>query len=427
MGWSPRLLTVNTYHYRRGGSDSLAFEHEDLFTQAGWSVGWFAMHHPENLSTPWDRHFVDELQFGFEYTPWQKLRMAGKVVYSLEASRKLSALIADWRPDVAHSHCIYHHLSPSVLVTLRRHGIPSVMTAHDLKLACPAYKMLNQYGICERCREGNLLHVVKNRCIHESLAASSLVMVESMVHKALGLYRRYLDKIISPSLFYRQKLLEWGWPSDRVVYIPNFVSVSNELPPDSKGDYFLYFGRLAPEKGVATLIEAAAACGVALKIVGTGPLESELRAMVPENNRGIEFLGYLAGEQLRRVIAGSQAVVLPSEWYENAPMSVLEAYALGKPVIGADVGGIPELVRSDVSGFLFESGNAEDLATRLEQFQALGHSQARELGLSARQLVLREYTAERYLEAVSALYEELGVRSTRAGIAGPMVEVEGRV
>lgn len=406
---APRLLTLNTYHYRRGGSDSLAFEHESLFTRAGWEVGWMAMHHPQNETTPWSRYFVDELEFGFSYTAAQKLRMAGKVIYSLEASRKLDQLVTQWRPDIAHSHCIHHHLSPSVLVALQRHGIPSVMTAHDLKLGCPAYKMLNSGGICERCKGGNLLHVVANRCIHGSLSASSLVMIESAIHKSLGLYRRYVDRVIAPSLFYRDKLIEWGWPPDRILHIPNFVATSEIVPAESAGDYYLYFGRLSAEKGVATLIKAALISGVSLVVAGTGPLESQLRAMVPEGDNRIRFVGYLAGEELRRCVRGCRAVVLPSEWYENAPMSVLESFALGKPVIGADVGGIPELVRPDCSGLLFESGDAEDLAQRLREFQSMGEDAAHALGQQARKFVMENFTAARYLAAVNRLYRDLGV------------------
>ena len=131
---------------------------------------------------------MEEIELGHSYTPWQKVGMAGKVVYSLEARSKLEALLARFRPDVAHAHCIYHHISPSVLGLLRARGIPTVLTAHDFKLACPAYKMLNHRGICERCRGGNLLHLVRNRCIYGSLTLSSVVFVESAVHRLLGLY-----------------------------------------------------------------------------------------------------------------------------------------------------------------------------------------------------------------------------------------------
>ena len=154
---------------------------------------------------------------------------------------------------------------------LRERGIPAVMTAHDLKIACPAYKMFNQHGICERCKHGNLLNVAIHRCVHGSLALSTLIMLESGVHRLLRLYRDNLDRVIVPSKFYGQKLAEWGWPREQLVHIPNYIVADDYEPQYAPGRYFLYFGRLAPEKGVDTVVQAAARVGVHLRIAGTGP------------------------------------------------------------------------------------------------------------------------------------------------------------
>ena len=213
----PRLLSINTYHYRRGGSDVIYLDHAGLMEQAGWSNAFFAMHHPNNLETPWSRHFIDELELGHAYSPWQKLTMASKVIWSFEAQRKLRGLLEEFRPDIAHLHCIYHHHSPSILSTLSEAGVPAVMTAHDLKIACPAYKMFNSTGVCERCREGSVLNVVRHRCIRGSLAASAIVAAESGLHRWLDTYRKHLAKVVVPSRFFMQKFIEWGWPADRFV------------------------------------------------------------------------------------------------------------------------------------------------------------------------------------------------------------------
>ncbi|HNP27302.1 MAG TPA: glycosyltransferase, partial [Nitrosomonas sp.] len=205
------LLSLNTYHYRRGGSDAVFFDHQKLFQDMHWNTIPFTMHHTKNEPSEWDTYFADELEFGNDYSLPQKLIMASKVIYSWEARAKLKKLIQHIRPNIAHAHCIYHHLSPSVLSLLKEENIPTVMTAHDLKIACPAYKMLNKNGICEQCKQGNLFHVVKNRCIHNSFMTSLLVAVESTTHKLLGLYKNNLDMIITPSQFYRDKLIEWGW------------------------------------------------------------------------------------------------------------------------------------------------------------------------------------------------------------------------
>ncbi|MEZ5659004.1 MAG: glycosyltransferase [Burkholderiaceae bacterium] len=407
----PRLLSLNSYHYRRGGSDAVYFEHAQLFREHGWDTGFFSMHHPKNEPSPWSKYFIDELEFGNDYGVVNKLAMAGKVIYSFEAKRKINQLIDDWRPDVAHAHCIYHHLSPSALAALKDRGIPTVMTAHDLKIACPAYKMLNSTGICERCKGGNLLNVVRHRCLHDSLSVSALVMVESAIHKSFGLYRNNLDKIVVPSRFFQNKLMEWGWPDDKLVYIPNSIDVSHYQASDQVGDYLIYFGRLAPEKGVATLLKAVSRTGVRLHLVGTGPVEDELKQLARDLRCDAVFHGYRRKEEFLPILQGARAVVLPSEWYENAPMSILESYGLGKIVIGADIGGIPEMIRPGVSGYLFESGNAEKLAGVIEQVFARSDESLLEMGRMARDDVAERFTAQRYFESMSDLYADLGVKA----------------
>ncbi|SEN13575.1 glycosyltransferase family 4 protein [Nitrosomonas marina] len=404
------LLSLNTYNYRRGGSDAVFFDHQKLFQELEWNTVAFTMRHPKNEVSEWEQYFVDELEFGNNYSILQKIVMAGKVIYSWEASANLKRLIQHVRPDIAHAHCIYHHLSPSVLNVLSEAGIPAVMTAHDLKLACPAYKMLNKTGVCERCKDGNLWHVVKNRCIHDSLAASMLVSVESSAHKLLGLYKKNLDKIITPSQFYRTKLIEWGWHPNKLVYIPNFIHYQSYAPQYKAGEYFLYFGRLAPEKGVDTLIKAALMTGVKLKLAGTGPDEKKLHRLVPEGCNTIEFLGYRSGDTLKSLIQHARAVVLPSQWYENAPISILESYACGKPVIGSWIGGIPEMLKPGETGFLFETGNVAALSELLQDFESMADSRLEEMGRAAHNFATSAFTVDRYLENMCSLYQSLGVR-----------------
>lgn len=405
----PKLLSINTYHYRRGGSDAVFFDHDALFRGLGWETAVMTMHHPKNTPSHWSEFFVDEIEFEHTYGVLQKLAMAGKIIYSFEARRKLDQLLARFRPDMVHVHCIYHHISPSVLPLLKERGIPVVITAHDLKLCCPAYKMLNRGGICEKCKSGNLLNVALNRCLRDSLSVSALVMVESVVHRALRLYRDNLDCIVVPSEFFRTKHIEWGWPADKLVYIPNFVRTQGVTQQIAAGNYFFYFGRLALEKGVATLIRAAVRAGVRLRIAGTGPEEASLKALAAEEGGDIEFLGFVSGEPLWKLVREARAVVLPSEWYENAPMSVLEAYASGKPVLGARIGGIPEMVNEGQTGWLFESGSVEGLAEKLAQMQAQPNAQIEAMGQQARRLVETTFNESLYLDRMLRLYESLGV------------------
>lgn len=410
----PKLLNVNSYHYRRGGSDAVYFEHAALLASQGWENGFFSMQHPKNEATPWARYFVDELEFGHRYTLRQKLAMAAKVVYSFEAQRKLRSLLQDFPADVAHLHCIYHHLSPSILPVLREAGVPVVLTAHDLKIACPAYKMLNAGGVCERCRSGSVLNLIKHRCVRDSLGASAIVAVESGLHGLHGpldSYRRHVSRVVAPSRFYVEKLVEWGWPREQLCYIPNYVDAAAFEPQYAPGDYLLYFGRLAPEKGVATLLRAAAQAGVALKLAGTGPEDEALRRLAAELGADAQFLGFQSGAALHALIRGARAVVLPSEWYENAPMSVLESFALGKPVLGAQIGGIPEMIEPGLSGWTFASGDVADLAERLHEIRATPDVRIAEMGRAAHDTVVQRFHRAGYLQQMLALYAELGVKT----------------
>ena len=182
-------------------------------------------------------------------------------------------------------------------------------------------------------------------------------------------------------------------------------------PNFEPGKYFVYCGRLSPEKGVATLLRAAKAAGAALKVVGTGPMEAELKSLQQELCGDVEFLGYRSGGELHGLIRGARAVVLPSEWYENAPMNVLESFALGKPVIGARIGGIPEIVIDSQTGWTFESGDADELAALLRQVAAEPAARIEQMGRSARSFVETHFSRAGYAEAMLALYSSLGVRN----------------
>ena len=405
----PSILSINNYHYRRGGSDVVYLDHAALMEEHGWTNGFFSMNHPKNFDTPWSKYFIDEIEFGHAYSLGQKLAMASKVVYSFEAQRKLKHLLNDFPADIAHLHCIYHHLSPSIISTLRYAGVPVVMTAHDLKIACPAYKMLNDTGVCEKCKDESLLNVVRHRCIRGSLAASAIVMMESSLHRWLNTYQGKLNKVVVPSRFFMEKFIEWGWPREQFAYIPNYVDASRFEPAYDAGDYFLYFGRLAPEKGVATLMSASKSAGVKLKIAGTGPIEAELKSLQGHSSDDIEFLGYRAGAELHRLIREARAVILPSEWYENAPMSVLESFALGTPVIGARIGGIPEMVIDGHTGWTFESRNVNELTSLLSEVKGMSANSLAKYGRAARDHVVSHFNRSGYLQATLQLYADLGI------------------
>jgi glycosyltransferase involved in cell wall biosynthesis len=402
------LLSINNYYYPRGGAEVVFFRHNGMLHDAGFRVVPFAMNHRMNVGGAERSEFASELEYSGESDGWvTKVRKGLKAVYSFEARSKLARLIDRSAPDVCHAHNVYHHLSPSILGLVRARGIPLVMTLHDLKIACPAYSMLSHDGVCERCRDGRLYQVVKHRCMKGSLALSALVMVESYLHLMLGSYVRNVDRFLVPSRFYLRKLVEWGYPAERFEYVPNFVSAASFEACYTPGTRFVYFGRLSREKGIATLIRAAAEARVGLDVIGTGPEEPELRALAAAGD--VRFLGFLTGAKLNAAVSSARAVVVPSEWYENAPLAVLEAAALGKPPIVARIGGLPELVAENESGWSFESRSVAELAATLRRVADLPDAEVSAAGMAARRYVEQEFSPQRYLERIRGVYGRLGV------------------
>jgi glycosyltransferase involved in cell wall biosynthesis len=362
-----------------------------------------------NQDSVWSDFFVKETDSDAARSPLAKISRAMAAIYSTEAARSVRGLVSAARPQIAHAHNIYHHLSPSVLVELRRQGIPVVLTLHDLKLACPAYKMYVHGAVCEACRGGALRNVVKNRCIKSSLMMSALVWLESSIHKLLDVYAGAVTRFVVPSRFFLAKFAEWGIDTTRFVHIPNPIDVDALTPEGDGGEGFVYLGRLVAEKGVDTLIRAAGRAGVRLRVIGTGPEEGALRRLAAEIGGEVEFTGYLSGAALRAAICSARAVVVPSEWYENAPISVMEASALGQPVIGANIGGIPELIRDGETGFVFDSGNVDSLVEVLTRVQRLPAGVLRGAGMAGREWMRSDFSPASYRDRMLDLYGTIGV------------------
>ena len=380
-----------------------------MFNEIGWDVIPFSMRHKNNKPSTWESYFVEEIEFGNEYSLLKKLTFVPKVIYSLEARKNLQKLLSVIKPNVCHAHNIYHHITPSILSLLYQRGIPVFLTLHDLKLACPAYTMLTHDGICERCKNGNLYNVVTHKCIKQSRGLSTIVFAEALLHKLLDSYTKNTMKLISPSKFYIEKFVEWGFNRDKFKYIPNFVQIKTESENYNVGKSFLYFGRLSPEKGLKTLITAASLANVQIWFAGNGAMESELKKYSEELNVEAKYFGHLSGENLYEKISNARCVVLPSEWYENAPLSIMESYILGTPVIGADIGGIPELIKNEETGFIFKSGSSESLAAVMLNVSNMPDSQINDMGHNGRNWMLKEFTAKIYRDRLLSLYSKYGI------------------
>jgi glycosyltransferase involved in cell wall biosynthesis len=408
-----RVLQIQTYHFYRGGDSTYMFNLSGLLERNGHEVAHFAMHHPENLPSPFSKYFVSEIDFPSlldRPTPASALRVLGRSIHSGEARGNITRLIREWRPDVAHIHNIHAHLTTSILAPLRKARVPTVWTLHDYRLVCPNSNLLSGEEICERCMPNRFYHVVLRRCKKGSLGASLLAMVTAFYDRLTRLPTR-IDRFIAPSDFLKNKLVEGGFDPGRITCLPNFLDVDSYGPSPAKG-YFLYFGRLSFEKGVDLLIRATARLGRgSLRILGEGPARLGLEGLAAEvGASNIMFLGHRSGEELRRILSEAQFVVLPSRWYENLPFSIMEAFASAKPVVASDLGGIPEMVDDGVNGYLFTPGDVDALAGLLERL--LGDPRlAEEMGRKGREKAMQLYTAEHHYERVMEIYRDITGRT----------------
>jgi glycosyltransferase involved in cell wall biosynthesis len=400
------ILYLNNYNYLRGGSERVFLEEARLMEQNGNNVCIFARRHPNNLPSQYEKYFPRDMVTDSLKPSIDVLRSLSQLFYSREAKKGLASMLQGIRVDVAHAHNVYYRLTTSVLDLLRQRDVPVVMTLHDYKLLCPTYKFLSHGRICEDCK-GHLFHMaIKNKCHKESFIASTIYAFESYLNQFFKKYQKSVKFFISPSLFLKNKFLQFGWPEERMIYVPNFINPSEFEPLYSPGKYFLYIGRISSEKGPTTLIQAFMKLSMKkakLTVVGEAPLMSRLKFMA-ENYPLIQFLGYLSGNLVNEITRNARAVIVPSICYENAPLSILESFACGKPVIASRIGGIPEMIDDGVNGFLFEPGNEDDLREKLELILSMPDPQISEMGQAARQKVEKEYNAELHYERLMAVY-----------------------
>lgn len=360
-----RILHVNKFLYRRGGAEGYMLDVAALQAERGCEVAFWGTDHPE---TPPQR-YQSLLAPYAELEPAPRglpgVVAAGRTLWSETARRRLAAVLDDFRPDVAHLHNIYHHLSPSILQALRTRGVPTVMTLHDYKLACPSYQFLAGDDICTRCLDGRFRHAVQTRC-KGSLASSALVAVEVRVHRSLGLYDP-IDVLVSPSRFLADQMRTSGVYPDRLEVLGNPADVASFPLKEVPGGPVFFAGRLAHEKGVDTLVRALALLpGARLEVAGDGPERGRLEALAQEVAPGrITFHGRLDKEELLRLLRSSTVAVVPSRWHENMPMAVLEALGSGVPVVATDLGGLPDLVDDGVDGRLVPADDPAALAGAL--------------------------------------------------------------
>ncbi|HYW68997.1 MAG TPA: glycosyltransferase family 4 protein [bacterium] len=401
-----KVLAANKYYYVKGGTERYYFVLKRILERQGHSVVPFAMEHELNEPSDVSDHFVSFEAFDDRGGTAARAKAAARVLYSREARKKIEALVDATGPDVAHLHNIAHQLSPSILYGLKARGVPVVQTLHDFKLVCPNYQMLVRGKTCERCATWRYYNAVRMRCMRDSLMPSALVAVEAYVHKLLGSYSRNVDVFVAPSRQLRDRMIAHGVDGDRIVHLPNTVALEEYEPRYESEGYGVYVGRLAAGKGLERLLSALARAGdVSFKIVGTGPMAADLqRAAAEKGLSNVEFLGYRSGEELKSIVGGALFVTVPSECFENSPLTVFEAFAQGKPVVGSNIGGIPELVSDGESGLIFEPGDEEGFADRILTLLN-DRGLAMEMGKAARNRIETHFGPAVHYERMMEIYE----------------------
>lgn len=399
-----RILNVGSNYRVEGGSDRYFLSLEALLEARGHTVVPFVARHPDNLPSEWASYFPPGVD-----TESPGMGDAVRFVYSRPARAAIDRLLADRPPDLAHLHVYYGQLTASILGPLRERGVPIVQTLHDSKLACPVRVFLSQGRVCEACDGRHFWKALPRRCNRGSLPRTALNVLEAYVSAWLD-DADAIDRFIAPSRFLERKMVEHGVTTpDRITVIPNFVDPAALRPAHEPGEHLIYVGRIRAAKGIETLVTAAGSMpGVPLLVVGSGRDRAALeRRVESEGWDHIRFLGFQEGEVLHDLIRRSVAVVVPSELYENCPMAVLEAMALGRPVVASAIGGIPELVAEGGDGLLFPPGSVSDLRERLE-WMVSDRRRAAEMGAAARRKVESEYTPAAHYDRLMAVYDGAG-------------------
>jgi glycosyltransferase involved in cell wall biosynthesis len=405
-----KILQINNCHYRRGGADVVYLNTGELLEQYGHEVIYFSQKNPQNLPCKDEKYFVEGIDF-FQKSFLQKIISIPRFLYSKTVAEKLEILIRERRPDIAHIHTYKGTLTPSILVILKKYAIPVVFTLHDYGLLCPHNLFLNgKKNVCTKCLESNNpLNCVINKCNRNSVIYSSISAFEYYFHSIFYPFHNYFSQFISVSQFNYDLHSRKEKYKNKLNLLYNFFPAINTVPINYKfGDYLLFYGRLSEEKGIITLLKAwkRSNSKSVLKIVGDGPQKEEILQFIKEQQlTNVQYLGFKQKTELVDIISNASFVIISSEWYENNPLTIIESYAYGKPVIASKIGGIPEIVENGKTGYLFESGNVSELVSVIKKGSNLSGKQYLEMSENAGKFAEKHFVAESHYNKLIEIYQ----------------------
>ena len=352
-----KILMVNKFLYPKGGAETYCLEVGKKLQDMGHEVQYYGMFDKKNTVGNKLNLYADQVDF--RTGKLNKLLYPFKILYSFKNKKMISKLIKEFKPDIIHLNNINFQLTPSIIDAAYKNRVPVVQTVHDYQMICPNHFLYNwkENRICNKCIYGSKWNCTKYNCIHNSKIKSFLGSIEGILYnKILKCYDK-VNLYICPSKFLEKKLLEQDKYKGKTTFLTNFIEIKEIEDKYKKEDYVLYFGRISEEKGIKELIKAFKELpNIKLKMAGTGNLEDECK-----NISNIDFVGFKTGEELTKLITQAKFVVYPSIWYENCPLSILEAEVCGIPVITANYGGMKELVEDGKTGILLDKIDAKTL------------------------------------------------------------------
>lgn len=404
-----KVLQINKFYYKRGGSEAYMFALIDLLKSKGHQVIPFSTRDKRNEFSKYEKYFSHSVDFNNNKNWGQNFHNLFHIFYAFDVARNLQNLLKKEKPAIAHLHNIARQLSPSIINVLKKNNITTIMTLHDYQLICPNYKLFVKGDICEKCKIHKYYNAAINKCVKKSFLKGAIAGLELAFHKLLKIYNK-IDLFISPSEFLKNKFKEWGMPAEKIVVVNNFLNIEKFVPCYEKEDYFVYIGRLASEKGLFVLLKAMNLLkeeNIKLKIIGEGPQQENLKKFVEQRKLNkIEFLGYLQENDLRKILSRAKFIVLPSLWYENYPISLLESFALGTGAIVSRRGGNTEIVKEGKTGLVFSPGDYKELAYKIKNLY-FNEKLITEFAKNARIQVEQNNNPEKHYQKIISIYQDL--------------------
>lgn len=407
-----RILQINNCHYRRGGADVVYLNTGELLTKYGHEVSYFSQKDNKNIECKSKDFFIEPIDF-LNKSFINKIIISPRFFYSSASANKLEILLTKHKPEIAHIHTYKGTLTPSILKTLKRHSIPVVISLHDYGFLCPHNSFIDgKERICTKCYDtNNALHCVINRCNRNNLILSTVSAFEYLFHKYLFPFKNNFSHLIGVSKFIYNLHFAKSEFKVKISQLYNFFpNLNNIIPSKSRGKYFLFYGRLSNEKGIQTLLNAWLDIdkSVKLKIVGDGVLRDSIATFLQVHKlENIEYLGFKQKEGIFKIIQNSSFVIVPSEWYENNPLTIIEAYAHGKPVIGSNIGGIPEIINDGDTGFLFKMGDFDQLKIIIEKASKIPDEEYHRLSRNARTFADENFSEELHYCGLINIYKKI--------------------